>query len=255
MQSTRYPNVPIIVLIAAATALLSGCGVTLSPAKRKPLEVSPLQTSLRPVPGKILVRFESTLPGQPLCETVWDNASGPFQDAVESKQIGFTQNYSKLVAANLVGGAAASGVVATHPTYTRIVIPFGRLFEGVFESGLRKVFPESLVCSDAPDELEKLRTTKPRQLVRLAVKEFRVWEQPLNHINLSAMVECRVYRADTTEEPTYVFRVNRQITNQAIGTKLSTSSTFLREMNKVSNTFAGHLSEEILENLQKKLGD
>src|SRR5205823_5712881 len=84
MPSIPYPYFSKLALIAVMSVLLSGCGgVTLSPVKRKPLQVSPLETSLRPNPQKVLVRFESTLAGQPLAETVWDNKSGAFADAAE----------------------------------------------------------------------------------------------------------------------------------------------------------------------------
>jgi len=119
--------------------LMSGCGATLSPVKRKPLQVSPLETTLPSSSQRISVRFERTLPGTPLTETVWDNVAGAFASAEESKQIGFTQDYATLIPATVAGGAAAGATVGTQQDYTRIVIPFGRIFHGVFRSGLQKV--------------------------------------------------------------------------------------------------------------------
>ena len=158
-----YRIITRFLLAAAISVFVLGCGTTLSPVKRKPLDISPLATSLAPNHQVILVRFESTLPGKPLCETVWDNASGAFADIEESKQIGFTQDYSKLypvVAGGVVGGAVGGvigGLVVvpseTQPDYTRIVIPFGRIFQGVFQSGLQKAFPNS------PTSAVKLRST------------------------------------------------------------------------------------------------
>src|SRR5262249_5409753 len=129
----RFTELPL--LAVAISILTSGCGVTLSPVKRAPLEISAINTSVSPRSEKVLVRFENTLPNGPLAETVWDNGStGPFINAAESQQIGFTQNYREMIPAAAVGGAAAGTALATRPEYTRIVIPFGRLFEGVFQS-------------------------------------------------------------------------------------------------------------------------
>jgi hypothetical protein len=244
-----------MLLIGGLSIFMSGCGTTLSPKKRKPVEVSPLETTLASSSQKLLLRFDSTLPGTQLTETVWDNVTGAFASAEESKQIGFTQDYGKLIPATVAGGAAGGAVVGTQPDYTRIVIPFGRIFERTFESGLQKVYPKSLVCFDDPSETDKLRTAAPGHLVRLKVAEFRVWEKPLNHLNMSAMVECRIYQPGLTNQPAQVYQARHQITNQSVGSIMTTSSGVIRKMNKISNRFASILSEEILENLQKKVGD
>ena len=263
MPPITYWSVARLSLIAAFGLFMSGCGVTLSPVKRKPLQVSPLETSLPSNARKVLVRFESTLPGKPLAETVWDNVSGAFADAEESRQIGFTQNYSKLVAAAAagaaiagpVGGGIGGAVVGKHPSYTRIVIPFGRIFQGVFESGLQKGFPNALTCSDDSCELEKLKSAEPTRVVRLRVAEFQVWEEPLNHINLRAMVECKVYHAGITNRLEAIYEARDEATKQSIGSVMTTSAGFIKEMNKISNRFAGALSEEVLRKLQEKPAD
>ncbi len=231
----------------AISFLMSGCGVTLSPVKRAPLEISTFNTSVSPRPEKVVVRFENTLPNGPLAETVWDNGtSGPFIDAAESQQIGFTQNYEEMMPAAAVGGAAMGAAVATRPEYTRIVIPFGRLFEGVFQSGLQKAFPNSSV---RPDESSESKTSDtPMAVLKLRVKEFRVWEGPLNHINLAATVECRVYRGNTANPE--IFQVQHEINGQSIGSVMSTSRGFIHAMNKISNDFAATLSEQILEKVK-----
>ena len=219
------------------------------------MQVSPLQTTLPPSSQKILFRFENTLPGTPLRETVWDNVAGAFASAEESQQIGFTQDYGKLIPASVAGGSTAGAAAGTQPDYTRIVIPFGRIFQGVFESGLQRVYPNSLVCLDNAGETDKLRSAAPGHVARLKVSEFRVWEKPLNHLNMSAVVECRVYTAGLTNQPAYVYEARHQITNQSLGSIMTTSSGFILAMNKMSNRFAGALSEKILENLQKNLAD
>jgi len=104
-------------------------------------------------------------------------------------------------------------------------------------------------------ETDKLQTTAPEHIVRLKVVDFRVWEKPLNHLNMSAIVECKIYQPSLTDQPPYVYEARQQITNQSIGSIMTTSSGFIREMNNISNRFAGALSEEILENLQKRLAD
>jgi hypothetical protein len=245
MSRFSYRTLARLLLVITVSIFISGCGITLSPVKRRPLEVFPLETSLAPNSQAILVRFESTLPGTPLSETVWDNQTGPFADVKESKQIGYTQDYSKPL---LYGEAAA-----LEPDYTRIFIPFGRIFQGVFQSGLQKVFPNSLTCGDDSCELEKLQSAASGHVVRLKVVEFQVWEKPLNHINLKAMVECKVYRAGITDQPEYEYEARHEVTSQSVGTVLTTSRGFIKKIDKISNGFAAALSEDILEKLQQKL--
>lgn len=229
MRSTTPKTIARLLLIAAFFS--SGCGITLSPVKRAPLQISGFETSLPLNPERVLIRFESTLPGTPLAETVWDNVTGAFADLEESEQIGFTQNYYMLVPAAAVGGTIGGAVVGTHPGYTRIVIPFGRIFEGMLLSGLQKVFPNSSTCFDDLCESEKLRSLAPRYIVRLKVSEFQVWEAPLNHLNLKGVVECKVYRASMTNQPHHSYDASHQVTNQPLGSIMSTSSDFIKEIN------------------------
>jgi hypothetical protein len=262
MRNTiSYRIVVKLLLVVGMSVFISGCGTTLSPVKRKPLEIIPFETSLTPSPQKILVQFESTLPGAPLVETVWDNASGAFVDDEESKQIGFTQNYPKLMpiviggaVGGAIGGLVAGTSSATQPDYTRIVIPFGRIFQDVFQSGLQKAFTNSSVCSDDANESEKLQSATLNHIIRLKVTEFQVWEKPLNHLNMKATVECKVYRPGSLDQLEYVYDAHREITNQSIGSVMTTSRGFVKKMDEISNQFAAGLSEDILENLQQKIG-
>ena len=41
-----------------------------------------------------IVYFEEAVPHRPLPETIWDNTVGPSWNVEESRQIGFTQEYS-----------------------------------------------------------------------------------------------------------------------------------------------------------------
>jgi hypothetical protein len=164
VSAIRCKNIAALVLVPLLALLISGCGSMMNVDNRRPLNISPLDTSLPPNTQKILVRYENTLPGYPLAETVWDNVSGAFSDKKESQQIGYTQNYSKLLpaaaAAGAVGGAIGGAVLGAtagpHLVDTRIVIPFGRIFEDVFESGRQKVFPISSASFDDAAERKEL---------------------------------------------------------------------------------------------------
>jgi len=232
---------------------MSGCGVTLSPVKRKPLQIVPLDTSLAPKNQSFITRFESTLPGTPLTETVWDNFEGAFADAKESKQIGFTQNYSVLIPATVVGGAVGGAVVGTQPSYTRIVIPFGRIYQGVTESGLQKAFPNSRVCHDDAGEASLLQSTPTDKVIRLKITRFQVWEKPLNHLNMSAEVECKAFRNRSSDQLWFSDVSHCVMTNQPIGSVMTTSGGFIKEMNKVVNQFAARLAEDTLRKLHNTL--
>ena len=80
-----------------------------------------------------------------------------------------------------------------------------------------------------------------------------MWEQPLNHLNLKSKVQVRVYRAGQTSDPVSVYEAVGIVTNQPIGTVMSTSSGFIKEMNKISNSFAVTLSNDILDNVRKQV--
>jgi hypothetical protein len=110
----RFPPCSLVKLAAwlLLIPLLTACGITLSPVKRKPLEIGLFKTQLPSHSQKMLVRFEDTVPSKPLSETVWDNVSGPFWDVEESQQIGYTQNYLKLAVASAAVGATGGAVAA-----------------------------------------------------------------------------------------------------------------------------------------------
>ncbi|MFA6543465.1 MAG: hypothetical protein WCS99_03515 [Limisphaerales bacterium] len=197
-----------------------------------------------------------------MSETVWDNVTGAFVDAKESKQIGFTQNYSKMIPAavgagalgGVIGGAIVGVTAGPQLVETRIVIPFGKIFENTFQSGLKRAFPNSLVCTDGSVEANNGPSVTLRRTARVRVTEFQVWEKPLNHLNLKAAVVTELYQSDKIDHPDHVFETHHLATNKSIGSIMSTSGGFLKEMNKVSNEFAGELSEKILAALQARLG-
>lgn len=264
---------PIVALsVAVAVSIfVSGCGVTLSPVKRAPVQISPIKLSPDSNPQAIVVEFESTLPNEPLADTLWDNIGGTFADTTGSEYIEYVQDYRKLRAAfegvdddenaywrlapsafGDVGGAAAAIAAGTRPDYTRIVIPFGRIFEGVFRSGVLDVYPNAIIGTDA-DEINQAKTSAREYAVSLRVTDFEVWEHPLNHINMKASVEYRLTVTGQAGAPASVYEAQYQVTNQAIGSLITTSRGFVHNLNKVSNEFAAGLSIEILQALQKEI--
>jgi hypothetical protein len=234
--------------------MLSGCGgITMSPVKRAPLKVAPYQSSLAPNKLRLLVSFEGPLPNQRLAETVWDNVRGAFIDSVESNQIGFTQNYGKMIQGTAIAGTVGGLVAATQPDYTQIVIPFGRIFEEEFQSGLSKAFPHSIPCKNIGCNDEYPQSFIPQYSVSLKVTEFKVWESPLNHLNLNAKVECKTIRVDNGRDQEFTYHAQRQVEKQSLGSIMTTSQGFIQEMNNLSNRFASELAEDILTNLQKEI--
>lgn len=241
-------------LIIAASVFSSGCGVTLSPVKRAQVQISPVKFPLETNSQRIFFQFEGTLPNVPLANTVWDNVGGAFPDPKGSEYIGYVQDYSKLVPPEFgPTGVAIAITAATRPDYTRIVIPFGRIFEGVFQSGVKNVFPNAIERLDA-DEISQLAAPAHGYIVSLRVINFEIWEHPLNHINLKAAVGCKLIRMGKNGASESDFEADYQTTNQVVGTVFTTTSSgVVRNMNKVSNKFAADLSTEILGTLQKEL--
>jgi hypothetical protein len=239
-------------LLIVLTGFISGCGITLSPIKRRPLEITPMTTSLGPNQAAILVKYEGPLAGVPLALTVWDNEPSTFPDSVESKQIGFTQDYSKTEPVGMNPGAGGYSA-AFQPDYTRIVIPFGRLFEGVFQSGLQQAFPHGLVCTNETATIPSQAADGVSKIVSIKVTDFQVWEKPLNHINLKASVECKIYDPSDVKQPVLSFISQKEMDSQSLASGLVTSDSLVRAMNKIANQFAGSISEDILEQLQKNI--
>jgi hypothetical protein len=222
------------ILLLTTLIIAGGCS-EFGLVHRRPLTVTPLQTSLAPRPDRILVQFDSVLPGVPLSETVWDNIHGPFANAEESKQIGFS-----------VGWSPAIGMaVNLAPNGSRIVIPFGRILHEVLDSGLRQEFPNAVLPSEYSLGPEQPGTFTADHTVTIAVRQFEVWEQPLNHINLRAAVRCTVSQAGRTDNPT-IYDINHEVTKQSLGSVLKTSTALIKEMNRISNEFAAAISEDAL---------
>ena len=195
------------------------------------------------------VIFQEVIPGRPLNETVWDNATGAFWDIKESKQIGFTQDYSKFVPVaatagligGAIGGAVAGATAGPQLVDTRIVIPFGNVFSGTFESAIAKNIKHYLICFNSSC------ATQPFSKNDLAIRvdKFYVWEGPLNHLNFFVKGEC-LYTTDGKETKKYDFE--KSMLSQKLGTMMSTHSSFLKEMNRLSNLFAQEITTDIIIN-------
>jgi hypothetical protein len=231
--------------------LASASCTTLS--RRKPLDITPYTQELSLASlEKTNIIFEEALPGKQLNETVWDNKSGPFWDIQESKQIGFTQDYKKFVpvavSAGLLGGAIGGAVVgaAAGPTLvdTRIVIPFGNIFSGTFESAMKNSLKDYSICFNP-----SCKSQSPSQNeLKIKVEKFYVWEGPVNHLNLYVKGESRYRR---TENEIKEYRFEKSLLSQKLGTVMSTHRSFLKEMNRISNSFAQEIITDIINNTIK----
>jgi len=246
------PNTMVLLVTFLISLSISISSCTTLP-RRQPLDTTPytLQIPLENVEN-INIMFEEILLGKPLNETVWDNKSGPFWDIQESKQIGFTQDYKKfvpvVVSAGFLGGAIGGAVVgaAAGPTLvdTRIVVPFGNVFSGTFESAIKNNLKHYSICFNpfckpqAPSQNE----------LKIKVEKFYVWEGPLNHLNLYVRGESRYTKAgDSTKE----HRFEKSILSQKLGTMMSTHKSFMKEMNRISSLFAQEITTDIIDNTIK----
>jgi hypothetical protein len=246
------PNRMVLVVTFLISLSISNSSCTTLP-RRQPLDTIPytLQIPSENVEN-INIIFEEVLPGKPLNETVWDNKSGPFWDIQESKQIGFTQDYKKfvpvVVSAGILGGAivgTAVGVAAGPKLVdTRIVIPFGNIFSGTFESAIKNNFKHYSICFNPSC---KSQASSPKQL-NIKVEKFYVWEGPLNHLNLYAQGECRYTKPG---ESIKEHRFEKSMLSQKLGTMMSTHKSFMKEMNRISNLFAQEITTDIINNTIK----
>jgi hypothetical protein len=226
---------------------VSGCTTW---ARRIPLEVAPYKQQLA-LQGieEIQVVLEDTLPQRPINETVWDNATGAFWDIEESKQIGFTQDYSKFMpvaaTAGILGGAIGGAVtgLSAGPSLvkTRIVIPFGNIFSKTLESAIAANSKKFSICYSQNCK----NSYAGPDLLRIKIDEFYVWEGPLNHINLVVKGKSEYQKSGTVAKP---YSFERSLLSQKLGTMMSTHAMFMREMARVSNVLAQEVTTDILNN-------
>lgn len=233
-------------------SLFSAFGCT-TLARRTPLEVTPYNRQLS-LTGfeEIQVVFEETLPRKPLNETVWDNRVGALWDVEESKQIGFTQDYSKFMpvaaTAGVLGGAIG-GVVAglsAGPSLvnTRILIPFGNIFSKTLESALVANSKKYSVCYSPNCDTQK----EVQDLLKVKIDEFYVWEGPLNHLNLVIRGKSEYLKSGNTINQ---HSFEKSLLSQKLGTMMSTHASFMTEMNRISNALAQDVTTDIMSNTFK----
>ena len=206
----------------------------------RPLALAPVKIALTPRPESVLVRFDSVIPGVPLSETVWDNWKGPWVDPQRTNQISFVEEI------NLWMGMFVNLI----PNQERIIIPFGHVFQEEFQSGMRTVFTNSAVFLDEVAYEAQTQPTSANFLVQLKVKEFKVWENPVNHLNLKAVVGCTLYRVGTTNQPVFAGEVRKEFVKQYLNSVwYGTPQGALKKGNKILNEFTAGIVTEIIGNL------
>lgn len=209
--------------------------------RRNDLELTPFSQKITaPTVKNIQIMLEESVLGKPLNETVWDNASGPFWDIKESKQIGFTQHYKPqffAIPPILLPVVAQSGANLID---SRIVIPFGNILSSKLDSAAQKNFQTSKICFD-----EKcVNNPSNSDILKVKIENFIVWEQPLNHLNLYVKGKSD-YLHNGNQNKEYVFE--KSTLARKLGSVFNTHSMLITEMNRMSNQFAEELTAEILE--------
>lgn len=222
-------------------------------ARRTPLEVAPYNQQL-PLSGieEIQVVLEESLPRKPLNETVWDNRVGPFWDIEESRQIGFTQDYSEFTPVvvtagafgGAIGGAIASLSAGPSLVKTRIVIPFGNIFSKTLESAIAANSSKYSLCYSPNCDTQK----DAEESLKVRIDEFYVWEGPLNHLNLVVKGTSEYSRSGRTRKR---HSFEKSLLSQKLGTMMSTHASFMKEMNRVSNALAQDVTTDIVSNTLK----
>lgn len=233
MKSTRMTVACLWVIVLST--VLSSCALP----RRKPVQIAPFNQNLPVVSNEtIVIRFEESVPGKPLNQTVWDNISGPFWDVTESKQIGFTQHYKAqffAVPPPLLPTVAQSGANLID---TQIVIPFGNIFSAIVESAAQKNSQPAVFCYDE----DCLKRSSIPAILKLRIEKFFVWEAPLNHLNLYVKGKSSYWRSGAIVRD---YEFERSMLSQKLGSVFSTHSAFMDEMNRLSNQFARDIVAEV----------
>jgi hypothetical protein len=275
MSSDLRWDLPKFALVVVLCVLMSGCA-TSGPTHRRALRAAPLETFLPPSSQKVVVEFESSLPGQALSHTVWDRTSGLYADPGAPQKPVFKPYLSKPPAKHLTAilfeSLITAGVQAAFnvdeetsaewarekereeaegdylPKDNDILIPFGRIFEETFQTRMQTVFPNGATSSGAISEASQV--TSGTHVIKLKLAAFEFWEKPLDYINLKATVECRLYRDGDLAQPASVFEVRQAVTKKWAG-----SGDFLQTTDKTARRFSDVVSEEILKFARAELGE
>ncbi|MCE5195373.1 MAG: hypothetical protein LLF28_08015 [Nitrospiraceae bacterium] len=233
----KMKSLLLCVSVVVAIMLLTSCSLP----RRKDLDISSFNQKVAVTQvQKITIKFEESVEGKSFKETVWDNVSGPFWDIEESRQIGFTQNYKPqffAIPPVLLPVVAESGLNLVN---TRILIPFGNIFSGMFESAASKSFTASQICFD---DLCMKKSSAP-DILKIKIVKFIVWESPLNHLNLYAKGKSTHM---LNEKIIKEYEFEKSMLSQKLGGVLSFHRTFMNAMDKLTNKFSEELTAEILE--------
>lgn len=250
MKTTR------IFIASLCSLLIVFLLISCAQSGRKPLDIPPFTRTLAATPQEaIVIRFEQSVPGKPLNETVWDNVSGPFWDAAESKQLGFTPRYKPqffFIPPAQVPIMAKAGINLND---TQIIIPFGNILSSTIESAARKNFSQATLCFD-----EGCSSTSASAVLSIKVEQFFVWETPLNHLNMYVKGKSVCSRSGSAvkehkfEDHIMYQKIGGLVSpysraiDEKLGGLLTTPTMFMDEMNRISNLFAEAVTAEILSN-------
>lgn len=229
-----------LIFLFSISILIQSCMI-LNPVKRQPLAVSKYENGIALQDKTIKVHFIPVIEGKPVNETVWDNMQGPIWDVNESHQIGFTQDYQFTPV--ILPGVAT---VATTNRGTRIVIPFGNTLVTMFNSALNQAYKKSSVCLE--EKCTNGNDADFDKTLSIKVKEFRVFESPLNHINFLLKVNSQIQTRGgnpVSKESTYSLNAFK------LGSIASTSYGFIEKMNDALNQFTEKIVSDLLSNVNE----
>ena len=191
--------------------------------RRSPIEILSVSQDIPVYDGDVLVHYNEIIPQKPLFEIVWDNISGAYWDPEKSKEIQM----------NKIGPAIEkNGLVITD----QYIVPFGRILIGVSESILAQSFDGYYTCFKDACVERILNEKAPKYIVKIKIEEFRIWENPLNHINFSAKFQCYLFNEENKKVNEYNF--DNKMIGVRIGNIWNTRSSFLTAINETANKFA-----------------
>jgi hypothetical protein len=220
-------NTPRTTRMASLVALLAffaGCDA-FSPSGHRPLKIFPFHGELPREERSIVVDLRSAVPGRPLEETVWDNASGPLWDVSASKAIDYARR--------------------RRVTESRIVIPFGRILTEKFRSALEGHFSRWALCTSDTCVRAETARLDPDDVLTVSVRRFKAWEEPRNHLNYAADVIYAV-RAKREGGEVRGRRLHRDLAAYKAGGLFNTRGAFLKHLNQSANDFAEDIVQDVL---------
>jgi hypothetical protein len=222
------------VIFIALTVFIVGCSSALTPVNHAPLATFPFTTTNAPDPRVLLIVFSDTTPGIPMAETVWDNEHGPFASTQESQRIGYTWKQVKPV--------AGAPVVTSDLRHARFSIPFGRVFENVFQSGLKQEFPNSAPNVEQFDRMDVV--SGKENYLFLQITEFQVWEYPANQFHMTVTLDSRLVMH--REDKAIQFTRHPQCFVSLSLDPLSGNANLCKALNQMANDIAACQTRSIL---------